>query len=261
MMSTAWATAVRYLIHATPTPRCTAPPQAFARGQEGLLGRLFPGLQCVKCICTGGMAKYIPQLERWLAPSTLLLTGGYVSTEGTFAVPAELLEYACQQRLRAAEAAAGTAAAAEVAMAANGKPSGSWVSGLGEGSEGGGSPHSVLHPVASSELCSEAGGEPALEPGLALPTVLSEQLPSAAGASGSGWLALAAAELTLPAGPMGGSGGGSGCLGMTKGDSPGFREIRREPPGQSSYIMLPDSAVYLEFLPLGGPADAAALRR
>ena len=33
------------------------PLQAFAEGRAGLLERLFPSLQCIKCITTGGMSK------------------------------------------------------------------------------------------------------------------------------------------------------------------------------------------------------------
>ena len=111
-----------------PTPLPARPPprplQEFAAGREGLLERLFPRLQCLKCISTGSMGKYMPLL-RQLTPSVPILSPCYCATEGSFGVSAPLLE---------AAASAGACAGGEAAAPA------------GEAGKAPGSPRSVLAP-------------------------------------------------------------------------------------------------------------------
>lgn len=65
----------------------------FAAGQRGLLERLFPRLQAIRCITTAAMGKYVARL-RLLAPNTPLLPAVYAATEGAFGIQAELAECA-----------------------------------------------------------------------------------------------------------------------------------------------------------------------
>jgi hypothetical protein len=204
--------------------------QAFAAGREGLLERLFPRLQLIRCICTGSMGKYVPLL-RLLAPSTPLLPTLLSASEGTIGIAAELVE--CAEATLAAGARL-----AEGKQAAD--------AGLAEGKQAADAGLAAAGPATASAPAPAPAPAPATAAGAA----------AAGAASYAGAAATAGATKGAPqeaphsqavAPPAPGKGGAAR---QNLPEALAFKQFSREPPEAASYIVFPSSHIYYEFLPL-----------